>query len=205
MNWNDLGDILNRYAQDQTGNADDDFDRVAPQVPRSAVSQSVAEAFRSPQTEPFPNMLGQMFGQAAPGERANILNSLLSSLGPAVLSGMLSRGGGGVLGGLAGGSGGLGGLTGGTGGLGGLLGELFGGGTGSSTGGTPQITPDQASQIPPEAVEELAREAEQRDPSVIDRVSEFAAENPTLVKGLGAAALGIALNHLAKQKRGGLF
>ena len=54
-------------------------------------------------------------------------------------------------------------------------------------------------------MEEIAREAEQQDPSVVDRVSDFAAENPMLVKTLGAAALGIALSHLGKQKRGGLF
>jgi hypothetical protein len=116
---------------------------------------------------------------------------------------MLSRGGGGGLGGLlGGGGGGIGssGMSGTSGGLGGLLGGLLGGG-----GGTPQITPEQASEVPPEAVEELARHAEQQDPGVIDRVSDFAAQNPTLVKGLGAAALGIALSHLAKQKRGGLF
>ena len=198
MNWNDIGDILNQYSQGQAGKADDDFDRVAPHAPRQAMSQGVAEAFRSPQTAPFPNMLGQMFGQAAPHQRANILNSLLATLGPAVLSSILSRGGGtGGLGGMLGGGGGMAGMG---GGLGGLLGGLLGGG-----GGAPHVTPEQASQVPPEAVEELAREAEQQDPSVIDRVSDFAAENPTLVKGLGAAALGIALSHLAKQKRGGLF
>lgn len=182
MNWNNIGDILNQYSQGQEGHPDDDFDKVAPQAPRQAVSQGVAEAFRSQQTAPFPNMLGQMFGQAAPDQRAGILNSLLSTLGPGVLSALLSRGG-------------LGG-----GGLGGMLGGLLGG-----AGAAPQITPEQASQVPPQAVEELAREAEQQDPGIIDRVSDFAAENPALVKGLGAAALGIALSHLAKQKRGGLF
>lgn len=197
MNWNDIGDILNQYSQGQAGNADDDFDRVAPHAPRQAMSQGVAEAFRSPQTAPFPNMLGQMFGQAGPDQRASIMNSLLATLGPAVLSSILSRGGSGGLGGMLGGGSSMAGMG---GGLGGLLGGLLGGG-----GGTPHVTPEQASQVPPEAVEELAREAEQQDPSVIDRVSEFAAENPTLVKGLGAAALGIALSHLAKQKRGGLF
>jgi hypothetical protein len=184
MNWNDIGDILNQYSQGQGGDPDADFDRVAQQAPRQAMSQGVAEAFRSSNTPPFPNMLGQMFGQAGPDQRANILNSLLASLGPAVLSGMMSRGG-----------------LGGGGGLGGLLGGLLG----SGSSGTPHVTPEQASGIPPQAVEEIAREAEQQDPSVIDRVSDFAAENPMLVKGLGAAALGIALSHLSKQKRGGLF
>ena len=107
----------------------------------------------------------------------------------AILSGALSRGSG-----MGAGMG-----------MGGLLGGLLGGRGGSGQTGAPQITPEQASQVPPEAVEELAREAQQRDPDIINRVSNFAAENPTLVKGLGAVAVGIALKHLAGQKRGGFF
>jgi hypothetical protein len=184
----DLGKILDRYAghDDPDGN-DNDFDQVAQQAPRNAVSQGVAEAFRSDRTPPFPNMLGQMFGQSDPNTRAGILNQLIAAAGPAILSGAFSRGGAA------------------SGGLGGLLGGLFGGSGGFGQGSTPQITPDQASQVPPEAVEELAREAQQKDPDVISRVSDFAAQNPALVKGLGAVAVGIALKHLAGQKRGGLF
>jgi hypothetical protein len=71
--WKDIGDILNQYAQGgQAGNPDDDFDQVATSAPPQAVSQGVAEAFRSTETQPFPNMLGQMFGQAAPNQRASI-------------------------------------------------------------------------------------------------------------------------------------
>jgi hypothetical protein len=65
-------------------------------------------------------------------------------------------------------------------GLGGLLGGLLGGGFGQTN--TPQITPEQAS---PEAAEHLAREAKEKEPDIINRVSDFAAANPTLVKGLG--------------------
>ena len=171
--------------------ANDDFDQVAQQAPPTVVSQGVAEAFRSDRTPPFPNMLGQMFGQSDPNTRAGILNQLIAVAGPALLSGALSRGGG------------MG--SGMSGGIGGLLGGLLGGGGGFSQSTTSQITPEQASQVPPEAVEELAREAQQRDPDVISRVSDFAAQNPALVKGLGAVAVGIALKHLAGQKRGGFF
>jgi hypothetical protein len=82
---------------------------------------------------------------------------------------------------------------------------LFGQGGGDGETSAPQITPEQASQVPAEAVEELAREAHQKDPDIISRVSDFAAHNPMLVKGLGAVAVGIALKHLAGQKRGGFF
>ena len=183
----DLSKILDQYAnRDDPDGKDDDFDQVAQQAPTDAMSQGVAEAFRSDRTPPFPNMLGQMFGQSDPNARAGILNQLIAAAGPAVLSGALGRAGG----------------TAGGGGLSGVLGGLFGG-TGQTS--APQVTPEQASQVPPEAVEELAREAQQNDPDIINRVSRFAAENPTLVKGLGAAAVGIALKHLAGQKRGGLF
>jgi hypothetical protein len=64
------------------------------------------------------------------------------------------------------------------------------------------ITPEEAERIPPDAVEQAAEEARKQDPTVIDRVSDFYAEHPTIVKTLGAAALGVAMSHLAKQKRG---
>ena len=187
----DLSKILDRYADrdDPDGN-DDDFDQVAQQAPPAVLSQGVAEAFRSDRTPPFPNMLGQMFGQSDPNTRAGILNQLIAAAGPALLSSALSRGGG------TGAGMGMGG------GLAGLLGGLLGG---SGQTNAPRITPEQASQVPAEAVEDLAREAQQKDPGIIDRVSDFAAGNPTLVKGLGAVAVGIALKHLAGQKRGGLF
>ncbi len=190
----DIGSILERYAgnNDPDGN-DDDFDHVAQHAPPTAVSEGVAEAFRSDRTPPFPNMLGQMFRQSDPNTRAGILNQLIAAAGPAVLAGVLGRGGA---------STGMGGMA---GGLGGLLGGLLGGG-GSFGGSTvPQVTPEQASQVPPEAVEEMAREAQQHNSDIVSRVSEFAAQNPALVKGLGAIAVGIALKHLAGQKRGGLF
>jgi hypothetical protein len=191
----DLSKILDRYAdRDNPDGNDDDFDQVAQQAPPAVMSQGVAEAFRSDRTPPFPNMLGQMFGQSDPNTRAGILNQLIAAAGPAILSRALSRGGG------MGTSMGTGG-----GGFGGLLGGLLGGGGGFGEASAPQITPEQASQVPPDAVEELAREAQQKDPDIINRVSDFAAQNPTLVKGLGAVAVGIALKHLAGQKRGGFF
>ncbi|MEJ7618376.1 MAG: hypothetical protein WKF30_15745 [Pyrinomonadaceae bacterium] len=40
---------------------DNDFDQFTQAAPQSAVSQGLAEAFRSDQTPPFGNMLGQLF------------------------------------------------------------------------------------------------------------------------------------------------
>jgi hypothetical protein len=182
VNWfEQLGGVLQQYSgasSQQDRSAEDDFDQVSAVAPREAMSGGLADAFRSNDTPPFPNMLGDLFGRSDGQQRANILNTLLATVGPALLSGALSRGGGGGLGSLAG-----------------MLGGAMG-------GAEPRLTPEMAQQIPPQAVEELAREAEQKDPSIIDRVSDFYAENPTLVKGLGAAALAVLMRGMAGQKRG---
>ncbi|MEJ7711337.1 MAG: hypothetical protein WKF84_16110 [Pyrinomonadaceae bacterium] len=54
-------------------------------------SQGLAEAFRSDQTPPFGNMLGQLFGQSNGPQRASILNTLISLAGPALLSQVLNQ------------------------------------------------------------------------------------------------------------------
>lgn len=72
--------------------------------------------------------------------------------------------------------------------LGGLL-----GGTGSG-----QVTPEQAEQVTPGAVHDLAQQAEKNDPSIIDEAGNFYAQHPTLVKGLGAAALAMIMSHMSQ-------
>ena len=75
------------------------------------------------------------------------------------------------------------------------LGKIFGGSTPT------QVTPEQAEQISPEDVRELAEKAEQQNPSIVDRMGDFYADNPTLVKAIGGAALAIALGHMAQNMR----
>lgn len=75
--------------------------------------------------------------------------------------------------------------------LGGLAGLLSGGGRG--------ITAEQAQQVRPEDVRQLASEAEKRDPSVIDRASEFYAQHPTLIKTLGAGALAVLMSNMSQR------
>lgn len=79
---------------------------------------------------------------------------------------------------------------------------------GSGTGGFPaigqgQVTPEQASQMSPTTIEQIASQAGSQNPSVIDRVSGFYSQHPTLVKALGAGALAVALSHMAGGGRGG--
>ncbi|MFC5512120.1 hypothetical protein ACFPOU_13415 [Massilia jejuensis] len=184
----DLGNLLQQYMGGAQGanntRAEQDFDRVAQEAPREAVAQGVTQALRSDQTPPFPQMVGQMFGQSNPNERAGMLNQLIAAAGPSLIGMLAGRGN----------SGGLGGMAGGLGGLGGLLGGLLNGG---GTGQQPQITPEQASQVSPEQVQEIAQKAEQENPGVVDRMGDFYAQHPNVVKGLGGAALAIALAHMA--------
>ena len=169
----DLGNLLTQYLGGAAGTnqnqAADDFDRVAQNAPRDALAQGVTGALRSDQTPPFPQMVSQMFGQSNPNQRAGMLNQLLSTLGPGVLASLGS----------------------------GALGNLFGG-NGNANAGAPQLTPQQVSTMTPEQVQEIASNAEQHNPGIVDRMGEFYAQHPQLVKGLGGAALAIALGHMAQ-------
>jgi hypothetical protein len=77
---------------------------------------------------------------------------------------------------------------------GGILGSL-----GGLLGGGSQVTPEQAQQVSPEAVHQLAEQAEKNNPSIVDQVSHFYAEHPTLVQGLGAGALALIMSHMSRR------
>ncbi len=78
-------------------------------------------------------------------------------------------------------------------GLGGsLLGSLAG-------GGQRPLTPQEAEQVSPDVVNQIAAHAEKHNPSIIDEVSGFYAQHPTLVKTLGGAVLSVALAKVANR------
>ncbi len=79
---------------------------------------------------------------------------------------------------------------------GGALGNLFRGNEAPA-----EITPEQAATMTPEQVKQLAEEAEKENPSIVDRMGDFYAENPTLVKTIGGAALAIVLGRIAEGMR----
>lgn len=78
----------------------------------------------------------------------------------------------------------------------GALGKLFDG-----TDTPAAITPEQAAAMTPEQVREIAERAEQDNPSIVDRMGDFYAEHPTLVKTIGGAALAIVLGRVAEGMR----
>jgi hypothetical protein len=186
MDWmKDLSGLLEQYNGAQPGQApdtiDDDFQQVAQNAPQPAIADGLAEAFRSDQTPEFGQMTANLFNNSNPQQQAGLLNMLLRYAGPAILSKITGGGGGGA-------------ATGGGGGLSDLI-NIF-------RGGQQEVTPEQAQQIPPEAIEQIADKAQKADPSIIDRISDFYAEHPTLVKTLGTAALTIALSKIAQRQFG---
>ena len=164
----EVTDLLKQYTGGSgqvPSNVNEHFDQVAQAVPQSHVADGLAAAFRSDQTPAFGQMIGGLFGQSNGEQKAGLLNQLLGSVGP----GMLTS--------LAGG---------------GALASVLGGGQ--------TITPQQAQQVSPEVVQQLAAHAEKSDPSIIDKASSFYAQHPTLVKTLGGAALSIALAKVAQRQ-----
>ena len=175
----DLGSLLQQFMGGAAPPADvqDRFHQVAQNAPPDLLSQGLAAMFHSDQTPAFGQMAAQLFSQANPNQQAGMLNQLLSSLAPTALAS------------LAGGAGG--------GALGGLLAQLTAGG-GAAAG----LTPAQASQFTPQQVQQIASHAEQHSPGIIDKMSGFYAQHPTLIKTLGSAALTIALTKMAETHRG---
>jgi hypothetical protein len=162
-----LMDILQQYAARPTS-TETDFEEVAPQVPPDVLGHGLAQAFRSDQTPPFGNMVGQLFGNSNPQQRAGLLTQLLATVGPALLGRLAS----------------------------GALGRFAQGGAGMT-----QVPPDVAAEVSPEQVKEIAAEAEKKDPGILDRIGSFYSQHPDVVKGLGGAALAIALGQIANRMR----
>jgi hypothetical protein len=68
---------------------------------------------------------------------------------------------------------------------------------GLTGGGT--ISPEQAQALPPEAVTQIAAQAEKHNPSILDKMSSVYAAHPALVKTLGASAMIVALREIGKK------
>jgi hypothetical protein len=69
-------------------------DQVVQNAPANVVAAGLASAFRSDQTPPIGQMVGQLFGNSNGQQQAGMLNQILATLGPAAAAGLA----GGVLG-----------------------------------------------------------------------------------------------------------
>lgn len=173
MNWMDMvSGLAQQYGGGATPPAnqvEQHYDQVAQAAPTSALANALSGMFRSDQTPAFGQLAGQLFGRSGGSQQASVLNSLLASAGPAVISQMLS---GGSFPGLS---------------------SILGGGA------SRQISPQEAAQVSPQEVQDLATHVEKHDPSVVDRVSEIYAQHPAVIKTLGSAALAVALAKIAQR------
>jgi hypothetical protein len=164
-------DILQQYAVRPTS-TEQDFDEVVGKVPPEVLGDGLAAAFRSPQTPSFGQMAGQLFGRGNAQMRSGLLGQLVAAVAPAVLSRV----------------------------AGGLFGAR-GSGTAGGASEAPAVRPEDLDQITPQQVEEIAAEAEKRDPGILDRVGGLTAKHPEAVKILGGAALAIALGQMAQRMK----
>jgi len=93
----ELSGVLSQYtsgAAQPPADVDQHFDQVAKVAPQGAIADGLAAAFRSNDTPAFGQMLGNLFSQSSGDQKAGVLNQLLASVGPSVLSQLAGRGGG---------------------------------------------------------------------------------------------------------------
>lgn len=163
-------DILRQYAQpgaQPTGDVFGHFDSVVQQATPKQLGGGIAAALRSDATPSLGQVLGTLFGQSNPEQKAGLLNEIMQTLGPAAAA---TAGGG-------------------------FLGRILGA---TGAGPTTPITPAQAAQVSPSDLSTLATTAQQHDDSIVDRLGNFYAQHPTLVKTLGVAALGTIMSHMSR-------
>ncbi|HWR52465.1 MAG TPA: hypothetical protein VN428_15240 [Bryobacteraceae bacterium] len=62
-----------------------------------------------------------------------------------------------------------------------------------------EVKPEETHKVSPEMVRRVADEAERRDPGVVDRISEFLAEHPRLLKNLDISSLSTAMANIGQR------
>jgi hypothetical protein len=169
VGFSGLVNLLQQYAgataSSASGNTQQDFENVAQHATPSHLAEGLSQAFRSDQTPAFAEMIGSLFQQSNPQQRAGLVNQLLGA----------APGG---------------------------LGSLMSGGLATLLQGRSQLTPEQAEELPADTVQQLAQQAHQNNPSIVDQVSNFYAEHPTVVKALGAGALALIMSHMYDKREG---
>ncbi len=174
MNWTDqIGNIISQYTGGGTAPASQNVEQDYSRVAQAAPQDVVAGGL----SEAFNSNQTPPFPQMV----SQLFGQSNNQQQAGLLNSLLASVGPGVLASMAGG---------------GLMSSL----SGMLSGGQRQVTPEQASQISPAAVQELATHAQKQDPSVVDQVSGFYAKHPDLVKGLGITALTIAMGRMARQQ-----
>jgi hypothetical protein len=167
----DLGGIVDKFQRGAVSDGDvhSTYDQVSREVPTQSLAVGLGQAFRSDQTPPFEQMVGQLFRESNPSQKAGLLNQLLNSLGPGEAEQLLTT-----------------------------LGLTHVAGTASAG---EAVTPQQAQQVPPAAAQAIAKQAEKKDPTIVDQAASFYAQHPTLVKAIGAGALALLMSRISSARR----
>ena len=86
-----LLDLLQQAAAHATraggSSSNHSLEQAVQQAPPELLGHGMSEAFRSDQTPPFGQMVGQLFGQSDGAQQAGVLNQILAAAGPAILAG----------------------------------------------------------------------------------------------------------------------
>lgn len=172
MDWmNALQDIFQRYSGQPGGAA------VAP----ADAHNDFSEVARKAPQDVVAGGISQMFRSDQTPSFAEMVTNLFGQSNPNQRAGLLNQ-----LLGAIGGTGALRTMP----GLSGLSG-LFRGGT---------VTPEQANEVSPDEVQQIAAHAERQDSSVIDKVSSFYSQHPDVMKAVGGLALSVALQHMLRRR-----
>ena len=84
-----LSGVLSQYTSGSAqppADVHEHFDQVAQVAPQGLIAEGLAAAFRSKDTPAFGQMLGNLFSQSNGDQKTGILNQLLASAGPDILS-----------------------------------------------------------------------------------------------------------------------
>ena len=99
MSWTDkLGNTLSLYtsggaAAQPAPDVHAHFDEVARAAPASAIAEGLTAAFNSDKTPAFGEMLSTLFNNSTGDQKAGMINHLLSSVSPSILTQLLSGAG----------------------------------------------------------------------------------------------------------------
>ena len=90
MGLSNLLNVLEQYRNASSANppqnVHQDFEHVAQTAPQGSIAGGLSQAFQSNQTPPFGQMLATLFSNSNGQQKAGILNQLISSVGPSLLS-----------------------------------------------------------------------------------------------------------------------
>lgn len=170
----DLGSLLQQYAGSANNANPAQAERDFDQVAQDAPRSALAQGVTATLRSDQTPPFSQMVGQLFSQGDSGQRTTMLNQLLAGIGPGLLSSIGGGA------------------------LGALF---HGNDNTAAPQLTAEQASTLTPEQVQQIAAQAEQHNPGIVDRMGDLYAQHPQLLKGLGGAALAIALGHMAQGMR----